>query len=145
MAVRSFTVWTTREAPSYREYIGCLSQGVEGEWNGLRGQKGQTHSYKKNKSRGWEPGITSHRSVRGRKGPRRHFWEAPAAGSQRDATGAQGNLRPWLEKPLRRRRRGARPPGWAQQRQVLSAASSLPLTKQHPPPRGANVRAIAFN
>ena len=85
MAVRSFTVWATREAPSYREYIGCLSQGVEGEWNGWRGQKVQTLSYKKNKSRGWEPGITSHTRVsepeRGRGGTSERHLPQEASGT----------------------------------------------------------------
>ena len=112
IAVSSFTVWAAREAPSYREYI--LSQWAEAERNRWREQKVQTLSYKKNKSWGWKPGVTSPQERQRPKGaqaailrvPRQTCvpaWRNHCAGAD---TVAHGSLRPGLEEPLRRRRHG---------------------------------------
>ena len=52
-------------------------------------------------------------------------WRNHCAGAD---TVAPGNLRPGLEKPVHRRRHGARPSARAQQRRVLHGASSRALT-----------------
>ena len=116
-------------SPQFQRIYWLPESGVEGEWNRWRGQKVQPLSYKKKKSWGWELGITSHTRVseaeRGRGGTCERHLPQEASGTP---PGAQGNLRPCLEKPLHR----LRPLGLVQQLQVLRAASSRPLTRHAP-------------